>query len=74
MKTRVVKKGDKFYSEYHTENSKYNDGWEGTYRTLNSITQNRFDTMEEAVSECEWFANEHAKRQVVWQKEFPNIM
>lgn len=45
----------KYYSEYFLE-SKRGSRWTETYRNLNSITQNVFNTYEEAYNECKWFA------------------
>ena len=48
MKLRVIKaKNGKFKPEYYCEHR--NIGWSGTYRNLNSVTQNEFSTLEEAV-------------------------
>lgn len=69
MKVRVVeKKNGKFYSEYFLESTR-GSRWTGTHRNLNSITQNEFNTLEEAIAECEWYAQEHSEGKVVWQAE-----
>lgn len=69
MKVRVVeKKNGLFYSEYFLESTR-GSRWTGTHRNLNSITQNEFNTLEEAIAECEWYAQEHSEGKVVWQAE-----
>lgn len=68
MKVRVIQtKEGTFKSEYFCENR--NLGWTGTYRNLNSITQNEFDTQERAEEECRWFAENHSEGKVVWEAE-----
>ena len=63
MKVRVIKTKDgKFKSEYFCEHE--NLGWTATYGTFNE-----FDTIEEAIEECEWFAENNNEREVVWEKE-----
>lgn len=69
MKVRVIeKKNGLFYSEYFLESTR-GSRWTGTHRNLNSITQNEFNTLEEAIAECEWYAQEHSEGKVVWQAE-----
>ena len=66
MKLRVIKaKNGNFKSEYYCENR--NIGWRGTYRNLNSVTQNEFSTLDEAVEECKWFAENNSEGKVVWE-------
>lgn len=65
MKVRVRKATNdielsygKYYSEYFLE-SKRCSRWTGTYRNLNSIKQNAFDSYDNAYNECKWFAESH---------------
>ena len=68
MKVRVKETKDGvFKSEYFCESR--NLGWTGTYRNLNSITQNEFDTLERAIEECKWFAESHSEGKVIWEEE-----
>jgi hypothetical protein len=69
MKVRVREsKGEieesygKYRSEYLLESSKRGPTWSSTYRNLNSITQNVFNTYEEAYKECIWFAESQGEK------------
>ncbi len=72
MKVRVREsKGEieesygKYRSEYYLDNN-----WKSTYRNLNSITQNVFNTYEEAYNECIWFAKEHGEEPEFTKKHY----
>ena len=65
MKVRVVEEKDgMFSSEYFFE---ARQRWNATYRNLNSITQNKFNTIEEAIAECKAFAEKNSEGKVVWE-------
>ena len=49
-----------YFSEYFFE-SKRGSEWVATHYNLNSITQNAFDTYEEAYNECIHYAESHNK-------------
>lgn len=69
MKVRVVeKKNGMFCSEYYAETSR-GSHWAATYRDLTCCIQNEFNTQDEAIAECNWFANAHSEGKVVWQAE-----
>ena len=70
MKLRVIKKKNgKYYSEYYSETPR-GSSWKSTYKNLNSITQNEFNTFDEAYNECKRFAEENCDGKVVWQDEY----
>ena len=70
MKVRVLeKKNGLFYSQYYSETSR-GSSWKNTYENLNSITQNEFETLDEAIAECKRFAEEHGDGKVVYTGEF----
>jgi hypothetical protein len=49
-----------YFSEYLLESSR-GIRWTCTHRNLNSITQNAFNTYDEAYNECVWYAESHGE-------------
>jgi hypothetical protein len=69
MKVRVIQTTDGFYeSEYYDDNTRF-PSWKGTHRNNNLNIQNRFKTIEQAIDECKWFAENHQTFKVVYQEE-----
>ena len=68
MKVRVIEtKGGIYKSQYYCENR--NLGWTGTYRNNNCITQNEFNTLEQAIEECKWFAENKSEGKTVYEAD-----
>lgn len=68
MKVRVIETKDgKYKSEFYSEARVAR--WEPTYRNMNSIVQNEFPTLEEAINECRWFAEQKSSGKVVYEDD-----
>ena len=62
MKVRVIEtKGGKYKSQYYCEYR--NLGWTDTYRN------NNFKTLEQAIEECEWFAENKSEGKTVYEAD-----
>lgn len=72
MKVRVRESKGEIEKSYGKYRSEYwiNGCWKSTYRNLNSITQNAFNTYEEAYNECIWFAKEHDEEPEFTKKHY----
>lgn len=60
-KDDIEKSYGKYFSEYFFK-SKRGSEWVATHYNLNSITQNAFDTYDEAYNECIRFAESHGEK------------
>ncbi len=68
MKVRVIEKEGWYYSEYYDESAR-TPRWNDTFRNNNSIQQNCFKSMEDAIEECKRFAQKSSFGKVVWSDE-----
>jgi len=64
MKVRVITRGPLFYSQYYNEDK---SKWCETHRHDGASIQNQFSTIQEAIEECKWFAENSNQPKVVWE-------